>query len=300
MRIECEGAPRDLGFDQGRVMQEGVDAELARILRSRPAPAWIAEVARDLDRHFPQLAERMAGLARGAGARRGALVLALARASREPGFLFRPALAAVVRTPRILLAGRIDLSADRCSMPLLRRSRPLGGIPSAELTLPWLATSLGGVNAAGLAVLLAPPEPPAPGTSGTCADTASSAPALLLVQQCLERFERVEAALDWCLTRPSGGCAAILLADRAGDASRVDLDGDLRYVTQPDGLPAEGLAGDPARLPALLADAVPGEVGVLDHRAWILLDPSEPEVAVVVDPEGLGPARVERARPEAA
>lgn len=295
MPIDCEGAPRDLGFDQGRVMMEGVDAELARILRSRPVDPGAVRVARDLDRHFPQLSERTVGLARGAGVDRRALVLALARAAREPGFLFRPARALALRAPRALLAGRFDLSTDRCSVPVLRRSLPQGVLPSAELTLPWLATSLGGVNAAGLAVLLAPPAPSV--TATVRADTPSEAPALLLVQQCLERFERVQAAVDWCLVRPSGGAAAILLADATGALLRVDLDGDQRCVTQPEAVPAEGLAEDPSRLPALLSDAGSEQPGSLDHRAWILLDPSEREVAVVLDPEGLGPARVERARP---
>lgn len=295
MRIDCAGAPRDLGLDQGRAMGEGVDAELGRILRERPVATGIHDLGRDVQRHFPHLAERMAGLARGAGVERMALVVALARAVREPAFLFRPARAIAAAHPRTLLAGRFDLSADRCSVPVIRRSEPQGGHCSLELTLPWLATCLGGVNAAGLAVLLAPPGLALLPGEALRAEATCRAPALLFAQQCLERFDRADSAADWCLTRPSEGSATILLADAGGRLAGVELDDDRRRLVEPVSAAGTALADGPDALPAVLAGAgANAAADALAHRAYLWLDPAARALAVVLDPEGLAPAGVER------
>jgi hypothetical protein len=74
------------------------------------------------------------------------------------------------------------------------------------------------VNAAGLAVACQTLEaaPPSPGID---------APAFLLVQECLQRFESVEGAEEWCLHRPAGGRATVLLADAAGGLVGVEVAG---------------------------------------------------------------------------
>jgi hypothetical protein len=88
---------------------------------------------------------------------------------------------------------------------LLRRSHPDSGYASFEATLPALPGALAGVNEAGLAaaVRALPLQDPSP-----CA-----APAFLLVQHCLQHFDTVEKAVDWCLRRPGGGRASLLFAD---------------------------------------------------------------------------------------
>ena len=316
MRIDCEGAPRDLGFDQGRVLGEGVDAELVRILRSRPPDAALTALARDVERHFPHLAERMTGLARGAHVERKALVVALARASSEPEFLFRPARAVARRGEAgrpALLAARFDLGADRCSVPLVRRSLPHGGFESLELTLPWLAASLGGVNAVGLAACLGPAAPPAGAPAEDGGDEPCRAPGLFLVQQCLERFDRVAPALDWCRTRPAYGVMTLLLADETGATAVLAFEGEGRrvLVPAPDGSfflapPAaagsalvKADAGDVEAFAALLRDGDGGDP--LAHRAFLALDPAARSLAVLQDREGLvTEPRAERFRLEPA
>lgn len=314
MRIDCEGAPRDLGLDQGRAIGEGVDAELARILRERRLRSGLLELGRDVERHFPHLAERMAGLACGAGVERSALVVALARAAREPDFLFRAARAAGAAPPvarHAVLGARFDLSAERCSTPVMRRSEPQGGFPSLELTLPWLATSLGGVNAAGLAAVLAPSDLGAAPDAGLRAESRCRAPALLFVQQCLERFDRVDTALDWCLSRPSDGSASILLADTSGRLVGLAFDGDRRRMLEPTtagvlwsggGAPdasaaaalGAALATEAGALPGLLGDGAASAADPLAHRAYLWVDAEARSLAVVLDPEGLVPVHVER------
>ncbi len=300
VRVDCEGAPRDLGLDQGRAIGEGVDAELVRILRERPVGAAMKELGRDVQRYFPHLAERMAGLAHGASVARTALVVALARAAAEPEFLFRPGRAAaalvsgamVESAPGVAspcLAARFDLSADRCSVPIVRRSEPQGGFASLELTLPWLAASLGGVNAAGLAAVLAPPTGVIDARTSVVAEATCRAPARLLLLQCLERFERVDTAVDWCLSRPAGGRASILLADAQGALASVELDEDRRHSVSPSLVPE--LAGGVASLPAFFGDGENAGTGVraLAHAAYLWLDPAARSLHLILDREGLTP-----------
>lgn len=297
MRIVCEGAPRDLGLDQGRAIGEGVDAELVRILRERPVDRGTAELGKDVARHFPHLAERMAGLAQGARVERNALVVALARASREPGFLFRPAraLGTDAQPPgTTILSGLFKLSEDRCSVPIVRSSAPQGGFRSLELTLPWLSACLGGVNAEGLAVLLGPPGPAVQTGRGVDAEASCSAPALLFAQQCLERFDRVETAVEWCLSRPSDGSVSLFFADAQGARGALDLEAAHRHVVAPDASGAlwrstepEGPPADAGLLVRLPADASPA--ARLAHRVCVRLDPVARSLELVLDRDGLMP-----------
>jgi hypothetical protein len=197
--IECRGAPRDLGFDQGVARARDVAAFVSGHAPGRLA----ARVERDVWRHFPHLAERSAGLARGARISRRSLVRAL---EAELGLGAAPPSDGIA----LGLASERTASGTRLlrELPegfLLRRSRPDSGYASFEATLPALPGALAGVNEAGLAaaVKTLPLREPGP-----CA-----APAFLLAQHCLQHFDSVEKAVDWCLRRPGGGRASLLFAD---------------------------------------------------------------------------------------
>jgi len=271
--LDCEGAPRDLGLDQGRACR----AELAARFRSQAhwrralfrlgrGDARSRRLDRDLSRHFPQQSEFLEGLTRGAAVPRSWLVamldrtfsgMAHTRVGDAVGVLLEPSLA----------GGRTLLARTFAAEPSVRRSRPDAGFASLELTLPWLSAALAGVNAGGLAAAGVALAPVAPGTD--CA-----VPAALLVQDCLSRFDSREGAVDWCLGRPVGGRAAILLADARGCAA-VEIDGAARRVETPkDGLLLEGLGeGDLAG--ALRRDA-PLDAKRLDvalGRRVVCLDP---------------------------
>ena len=101
-------------------------------------------------------------------------------------------------------------------------------------------------------------------------------------QDCLERFESLDAALDWCTGRPGGCAATLLLADAAGEVAGVEIAGAARRVLRPaeDLLLAGGdasRAGDRAKrlreAAPLAAELLAGrlfaecEVVVLDSRA---------------------------------
>ncbi len=243
--IECAGAPRDLGLDQGRACRESLRQTFERSPRRErwplPLGAAHARVARDLKRHFPHLAESLAGLAAGAGVPERWLVRRLVAELAAP----RKARVVACASP----AGPL-LAVDCVGRWIARRSRPEGGFACLELARPWLVSAVAGVNEAGLAVVAA---------SGSAAPGACSAPAALLAQDCLQRFARVESALDWCCGRPAGESAALLFADSRGELAGVELRGDSRRLLHPESgvLAWEDAGGEPLQLAKALREAAP-------------------------------------------
>jgi len=218
--VDCAGAPRDLGLDQGRAcraeLAERFDAlpwSEALLLRLGRVDVTVRALLRDLGRHFPHLSEVLAGIAVGA---------------RVPEAFLAGEITAELAggpAPAAALAGGTALLARCQEGPrVVRRSRPEGLFAFLDLTRPWLPSTLLGVNERGLAVAVADSGAP----EGGCA-----APASLLAQDCLERFEALDAALDWCAGRPGGGRATIFLGDAAGEVAGIEIDGAERRVLRP-------------------------------------------------------------------
>ena len=225
-RVACRGAPRDLGLGQGRACGEQIrrvvareaGGAFARFAAAIRPPAAARACERDTYRFFPHMAERSAGLARGARVSPLALAALSAQSERAPADALR-----IVKTARGPCIARAVPSE---ALALLRESAPDTDYRSLELVemtriAPWL-----GVNEHGLAVgavLLG-----APGDE--CA-----APAALLAQDCLQRFDRVEKALEWLERRPAGGRALFALADAAGTVAAFEVEGPSRKrVDAPD------------------------------------------------------------------
>jgi hypothetical protein len=219
--LECAGAPRDLGFDQGRACGATLRAawRASPRLERWPLALGAAErrLGRELSRHFPHLAESLAGLAGGAGVPRSWLLRRVAGAA-PPGPGRETAVASAVGT-----AGLLAASQD--GPWIVRRSRPEGGHAAVELARPWQVAASAGVNETGLAVVA---------VAGRGADGRAGAPACLLAQDCLQRFSTLDAALDWCRVRPAGGVAGILLADARGELAGIDLRGGARRILRPE------------------------------------------------------------------
>ena len=84
--IECKGAPRDLGLDQGAACTQAIrswldERGIARARRGFPNLRRLtsggvlgAGVGREVVRHYPHLAERMSGIARASGVSLDALM----------------------------------------------------------------------------------------------------------------------------------------------------------------------------------------------------------------------------------
>ncbi len=231
--LTCEGAPRDLGLDQGRWVRSTLSASycahstLERLrwrLGRHSETSWY--VARDLRRYFPQQSEAIEGMSRGAGVPGAWLVDKITRESRLVAAKGSLAFAAASE----LTDGQAILSRTYPEGSIVRRCRPDGGFASVEVIRPWATAPLAGINEGGLAVATIPQ--PSRSNSGGCA-----APVTLLAHDCLSRFESIDAAVDWCMARPGAGGATILLADTSGEIAGVHAEGSQRRVFRPaDGL----------------------------------------------------------------
>jgi hypothetical protein len=155
--------------------------------------------------------------------------------------------------------GRVLLARGLGREWVARRSRPEGLFASVEVTHPCLTAALAGVNERGLAVAAA-------GTRD--ATERCAAPASLLAQDCLERFEATRAALEWCLGRPGGGRGTVWLADARGELAGVEFAGAERRVLRPSEglLVSGGGAAREEKLAKALREAAPLDAPALARR----------------------------------
>src|SRR5690606_30751067 len=112
------------------------------------------------------------------------------------------------------------------------------------LARPGLVTALAGVNEHGLAGAVELLDAPAPQRAGGGCAAASA----LLLDQCLERLDTVEKALEWCERRPGGGHARIVFADAEGAAGALGLEDDARRRCAPRELTPDEVARATLRL----------------------------------------------------
>jgi len=265
--IECVGDPRAMGNCQGlacrdeiqeRIRRAGLPTGRSRLpsLRALTSGSVLGSgVGREVIRHYTHLAERTAGMARHADVSLPALMGLFCTATNDPGGREEILAPAVVVGALQGGGGGSELArsleyADRAgSRWLIRKSRPEVGFASAEVTLPWLATSVAGVNSAGVAVAMAPGiSAHADGSPRMILNPRNSPHPVLLVQECLQRFEDVAGCLDWCRKRPSHGTASLVFSDESGGLAAVEFDGsDCRVLETSDGLAIEGAPPDVAK-----------------------------------------------------
>lgn len=257
--IDCQGAPRDLGLDQGAACRSALGGRFADLpwteqLRWRLGltPAGTARQWRELSRHLPRQAEQIEGLARGAGVPRSWLEDLLARSLADPSPFGEG----------VALASPAGVGRARPADAVLRRARPDGGMACLELALPWLTGALAAVSEVGIAGAV---------VSRAVPDGEPGAPATLLLQDALHRLDSLPAVLDWCLQRPAGGRATLLFADASGEVAGVEIDGGDRRLLRP----ADGVlvaAADVARRAALAKALREADGRALPEGVW--LDPA--------------------------
>jgi hypothetical protein len=256
--VRCAGAPRDLGLDQGAAARLGP--------RSRGGPL-ARRIAQDLARFFPHHAERAQGIALAARMPEAALAAELAALLRgDPGL----AVAAGGLVARSLAAAPASL--------VLRASAPDNDYRSLELASAWSPASWIGVNEHGLAATATALA------AGEASLDGCAAPAQLLVQDVLQRFDTAEKAADWALRRPAGGVASLLLADASGARAAVEIDGRARTLLDA-GHPVIGL-GPPAAVAALEKALAEARALDADALAHLLAEASSPALVAVADPVG--------------
>ena len=227
---------------------------------------------RDLRRHFPHFAERNEGMEE-AGLARRALLTHLLQFRDGPSALRAGRGEIGGQLPS---AGGDPPQRGEAERSHTARARPPtgsgfdtwwirdicgdGSHRAITLAPPWLASGLLGVNERGLVAALqieAPLWPPAPASSpsgisepapGHDASPAAmlptpsraeadiAAPAFLLLDQCLERWDTAETALRWCATRPGNGRVLFVFADAAGCRGALYANGSDRVRLPPEPL----------------------------------------------------------------
>ena len=213
--VECEGSPRDLGRDQGRACADALRERFARLelgarLRLRLGRLGGSGLAlrRELSRHFPRQAETLAGMSVAAGVPAAWLAACLeSECAGGPEEIAGAAGGEVTRSGAVVARA---LGGEW----IVRRSRPEGAFRSVEVTRPWLAHALLGVNEAGLAVAVVTPD---------LRGRFAALPAAPLALDCLQRFATLEACLEWCASRPGERPAALLFADAAGEVAGIEI-----------------------------------------------------------------------------
>jgi hypothetical protein len=235
--ISCEGAPRDQGLRQGTTERAAIRDWVSRVGASerrsflsslRPlaaGPVLGSGVGREVLRHHPHMAERIDGLARGAQLPLSSLMQLLIPGKSSPACSGPPASEAPAHAALLSGGSLSGLARELPTHPapgcqwILRRSVPEVGFRSVEVTLPWQASCVAGVNERGLAIAVVP-EPEAQLAA------SSAAPAILLVQDCLQRFADLESALEWCAGRPVAPGVSIAVSDESGDCAAALLTPD--------------------------------------------------------------------------
>ncbi len=247
--IECAGHPRDMGLAQGgacastiRAACEAAGLPLRRsrfpTLRALHAGSVRgAGAGREFLRHFAHQAERLEGLARAANVPFDSVIELHLRARAggvEAGLLARRTRLRAYSHSDAALGKRTLLERTLPAVVsgevgwILRESRSSVGFRSVEIGLPWLVSGVAGVNEAGLAAMAGPI------LWGTAGQTGWP-PSALLLQECLQRFEDLAGALDWCRKRPVEGEQSFVLADASGRVATVISTGRERRIRQGEG-----------------------------------------------------------------
>ena len=118
---------------------------------------------------------------------------------------------------------------------VVRECAPDGGYANLSFTRPAHVGSLAGVNEHGLAGVATSLAAPAH-------DERCAAPGILLLDQCIERLDRVEKALEWCEHRPGGGRALLFFCDATGASAAIEIDGEKRHRRAATPVAGAGLA----------------------------------------------------------
>jgi hypothetical protein len=304
-----------MGFSQGRSCCQAVRARVAHSgiaarRRARLAlspltsgPVLGRGMGREIIRHYPHLSERIQGLARGADLSFEALMELFVRVAsagaqdRELSAEVPVVVGSAGEPGGLVVARALIESGLPGSTWIVRRSRPEVGFASLEVALPWMASAVAGVNECGVAVAIASGE----GASESTAVAGTGEPAaVLLVQECLQRFTDIHGCVDWCSKRPVSGRASIVVADASGSALALEIRGSERRVAPRESgvWPVGGSEASRSRLRDGLAAGDPLD---LDALAALCASEADAGALVTLEPGArrltLQPLRADGAEP---
>jgi hypothetical protein len=255
VEVVCSGGPREMGAAQGKALSERI-LRARRTLRQLDAvrkqrPWWMpwavflalaerkaqAMLGEALSKHSPEMAQRLASMAEGAGVSPAALCLLNVAEVLLPSVRDVTAVPPAMACSAIAVRGRRSATGEpiivhnfdyvRLVQPfyVLRESRPSGCLRSLEFTVAPLCGAVDGMNERGLCIAMNSAFPVDSGPVGV--------PNSMVIAETLARCGTVVEAAEWILSRPRWGGALLMLADEAGDIAAVELSNTRSAVRRP-------------------------------------------------------------------
>ena len=254
VEVICYGLPREMGFAQGTAVRSKICAvredliklEAFRLQQPWWLPygpyRWLAEqnawrlLAGPLSRNYPDMSQRLEGIAEGAGVGLKTLYLFNALESLLSSVSGCTAClgacsAAAVRGRRStifepIVARNFDYLPLVQPYYILRESRPKGKLRSLEFTIAPLAGVVDGINEEGLCITYNY-------AFTTDRPSASAAPISMAIAEVLEQCTTVTNAADWISSRPRWGGGLLMLADATGDIASLELSSTRSHLRRP-------------------------------------------------------------------
>ena len=255
VEVVCEGGPREMGFAQGAGLRQkiaGARDVLRRLEAFRLQQPWwlpyglfrrLAErkagrlLAGPLSRHYPDLAERLAGISEASGTPLNALYLlnaleAFLSSVRESTVVPPPSACSAVAvrggrsaTGEPIIARNFDYLPLVQPFFAMRDSRPKGRLRSVDFIVAPLCGALDGVNERGLCITY---------NYAFTLDAGDPAPTIsMAIADALASCGTVAEATARIASRPRWGSGILMLADEAGDLASLELSNTRSHVRRP-------------------------------------------------------------------
>ena len=254
VEVICSGTPFEMGLAQGTVLKSKIHAarevltklEAFRLKQPWWLPLagylWLSErratrfLELPLKRDYPEMKDRLAGIAQGAGVSAGRIHLfnalepllsSIGGSTTCPG-----ACSAVAVRGSRSVTGEPMLARNFDYLPLIqpyyvvRESQPKKGFRSLEFTTVPLAGVVDGMNEKGLAITY-------DYAFTTDRSPVPSGPISMAISEALERCTSVAQAADWINKKPRAGGGLLMMADAQGDIASLELSNTRSHLRRP-------------------------------------------------------------------
>lgn len=254
VEVVCSGTPFEMGLAQGTALKTKIHAarevltklEAFRLKQPWWLPfscyLWLSErratrfLELPLERDYPEMKDRLLGIAQGAGVSPGRIHLfnalepllsSIGGSTTCPG-----ACSAVAVRGSRSVTGEPMLARNFDYLPLIqpfyvmRESRPNKGFRALEFTTVPLGGAVDGMNEKGLAITY-------DYAFTTDRSPVPSGPISMAISEALERCTSVAEAADWIIKKPRVGGGLLMMADAQGDIASLELSNTRSHLRRP-------------------------------------------------------------------